>query len=100
MYRTIFSLFVLAAAFAQSGYHQIKKITIGGEGGWDYLIVEGRRVYVSHTNEVDMKTHNAYLAVADLQAPPPVKVPARRADAGTAPGSYLELLAFSNSDVK
>jgi DNA-binding beta-propeller fold protein YncE len=54
VYRTIFSLLVLAAAFAQSGYHQTKKITIGGEGGWDYLIAEGGRVYVSHTNEVDV----------------------------------------------
>ena len=54
MYRTILSLFVLAAAFAQSGYHQIKKINIGGEGGWDYLIADAGRVYVSHTNEVDV----------------------------------------------
>ncbi len=54
MYRTVFSVFVLAVAFGQSGYHQIKKITIGGEGGWDYLIADGGRVYVSHTNEVDV----------------------------------------------
>ena len=54
MNRTIISLFVLAAAFAQSGYHEIKKIVIGGEGGWDYLIADGGRVYVSHTNEVDV----------------------------------------------
>jgi DNA-binding beta-propeller fold protein YncE len=51
--RTILALFVLAVAFAQSGYHQLRKINIGGEGGWDYLIADGgRRVYVSHSAEV------------------------------------------------
>jgi hypothetical protein len=54
MLRTLLALFVLAAAFAQSGYHQIKKISIGGEGGWDYLIADaaGGRIYVSHGVEV------------------------------------------------
>ncbi|MBZ5609778.1 MAG: YncE family protein [Acidobacteriia bacterium] len=55
MTRTILALFVLAVAFAQSGYHQIKKINIGGEGGWDYLIADGHgRVFVSHAAEVDV----------------------------------------------
>ncbi len=56
MFRTLLALFVLAAAFAQSGYHQIKKISIGGEGGWDYLIADakGGRVYVSHGTEVEV----------------------------------------------
>lgn len=54
MFRSSLALFVLAAAFAQSGYHQIKKIPIGGQGGWDYLIADGPsgRVYVSHGTEV------------------------------------------------
>ena len=54
MYRATSLLLALAFAFAQSGYHQSKKITIGGEGGWDYLIADNGRVYVSHTNEVDV----------------------------------------------
>jgi DNA-binding beta-propeller fold protein YncE len=56
MLRTLLALFVLTVAFAQSGYHQIKKISIGGEGGWDYLIADatGGRVYVSHGTEVDV----------------------------------------------
>src|SRR5712692_9658417 len=54
MHRAIFAFLVVSVAFAQSGYHQIKKITIGGEGGWDYLVADGGRVYVSHTNEVDV----------------------------------------------
>ncbi len=38
------------------GYHVTKEIQIGGEGGWDYLTVdpEGRRLYVSHTNKVEV----------------------------------------------
>ena len=54
MHRTILALFVLSAAFAGSGYHELKKIAIGGEGGWDYLIADASsaRVYVSHGAEV------------------------------------------------
>ena len=53
MTRIILALLVSSVAFAQSGYHQIKKITIGGEGGWDYLIADGHgRVFVSHGTEV------------------------------------------------
>lgn len=48
-------LFVLVA-FVADGYHRVQKITIGGEGGWDYLIADGSggRVYVSHGTEVDV----------------------------------------------
>lgn len=54
MHRSFALLFTLCLAFAQSGYHQLKKITIGGEGGWDYLIADAGRVYVSHGAEVDV----------------------------------------------
>ncbi|HEY6391553.1 MAG TPA: YncE family protein [Bryobacteraceae bacterium] len=69
MHRTIFALLVASVAFAQSGYHLIKKITIGGEGSWDYLIADGGRVYVSHTNEVaivDAKTGELAGKITDL----------------------------------
>src|SRR3989449_4575302 len=62
--RKIISLTALlaAAAFAvfgaTTGYHVIKQIKIGGEGGWDYLEIDpdARRLYVSlgtHTVVVD-----------------------------------------------
>ncbi len=37
-----------------SGYHLLKKIEVGGEGGWDYLIAdsENHRLYVSHATKV------------------------------------------------
>jgi len=39
-----------------SGYHLIKKIEIGGEGGWDYLIVDSdaKRLYVPRSTRVDV----------------------------------------------
>jgi DNA-binding beta-propeller fold protein YncE len=54
----IVSVFTLAGTniFAQNsgGYHLIKKITIGGEGGWDYLFADGKehRLYISHATKV------------------------------------------------
>ena len=45
-----------AAVAAADGYHLIKTIPVPGDGGWDYLIADdaGRRVYVSHGNQVDV----------------------------------------------
>ncbi len=39
-----------------ANYELVKKTTIGGEGGWDYLLAdaEGGRLYVSHGNQVDV----------------------------------------------
>src|ERR1700733_11407818 len=49
-------LLVFAVAFAQSGYHQIRKISIPGDGFWDYLTTDPAtgRVFVSHDTEVDV----------------------------------------------
>ena len=35
-------------------YHQVKEIAIGGEGGWDYLLVDSaaHRLYVSHATKI------------------------------------------------
>lgn len=39
---------------AEVSYHFLKEIPVGGEGGWDYLTIDakGRRLYVSHGNNV------------------------------------------------
>ncbi len=44
----------LTARAADTSYHFIKEIKVGGEGGWDYLYAdaEGRRLYVSHGTKV------------------------------------------------
>ncbi len=60
---TAISLAVTAPLFAQvATYQLVKKTTIGGEGGWDYLMAdaEGGRLYVSHGTQVevlDLKSH-------------------------------------------
>jgi len=56
MRKTPLFLLVLAVAFAQSGYHQVKKIAIPGDGFWDYLITDPDtgRIFVSPGTEVDV----------------------------------------------
>jgi YVTN family beta-propeller protein len=50
--------FALVTCYGQttspSGYHLLKQIEIGGEGGWDYLFVDssGHRLYISHATKV------------------------------------------------
>ncbi|MGA2193362.1 MAG: YncE family protein, partial [Nitrospirota bacterium] len=51
----LFSLCLCTACYAADpGYHVIKKLQIGGEGGWDYLTVDGaaRRLYISRGTHV------------------------------------------------
>jgi len=42
------------ASKSPSGYHLVKTVHIGGEGGWDYLTVDeaARRLYVTHASRV------------------------------------------------
>lgn len=56
MRKNLLLLVALAVAFSQSGYHLIKKISIPGDGFWDYLNADPAtgRVYVSHGTEVDV----------------------------------------------
>lgn len=51
-----------------SGYHVIKSIPIGGEGGWDYATVdsEARRVYVSHATHVVVLDADSGAVVGDI----------------------------------
>ena len=55
-----------------SGFHLIKKTVVGGEGGWDYLMVDGenRRLYLSHGTQVDVlnvDTHEKIGVIPNLQ---------------------------------
>jgi YVTN family beta-propeller protein len=42
------------ALAAPPGYHILKKIPLGGDGGWDYLTMDsvGRRLYVARANRI------------------------------------------------
>ncbi len=53
-------LILVAAAAPQApktgGYHLLKKHVLGGEGGWDYMALDGRTglLYVTHGNAVEV----------------------------------------------
>jgi len=51
-----------------SGYHVVKTIPIGGQGKWDYDIVdsEARRVYVSHSTHVVVLDADSGATVGDI----------------------------------
>ena len=57
-----------AGAAGASGYHVIKTIPIGGDGGWDYVTVdsEARRVYVSHATHVVVLDADSGAKVGDI----------------------------------
>lgn len=64
-------LCLTASLYAQptANYHIIRKTTIGGEGGWDYLLADadGGRLYVSHGTQVevlDLKSHEKIGVIA------------------------------------
>ena len=51
-----------------SGYHVAKKVVLGGDGGWDYLMVdsEARRVYVSRGTHVMVVNADSGALVGDI----------------------------------
>ena len=55
-------------AAGASGYHVIKTIAVGGEGGWDYVTVDSdaRRVYVSHATHVVVLDADSGAKVGDI----------------------------------
>ena len=54
LFGAAFLLFAAIPSQAQSSYHLLEKIQVGGEGGWDILIADPRnhRLYVSHASHV------------------------------------------------
>ena len=60
------------AVMAQSNYKIAGKIAVGGEGGWDYITVDGTssRIYASHASVavvVDIKTGNVIGSIPDTK---------------------------------
>jgi YVTN family beta-propeller protein len=64
------------AAFAQpsGGYHVTKKISIPGQGSWDYLAVDAaaRRLYVSHGTQVEVIDIDSDTIVGKIEKTPGV----------------------------
>jgi YVTN family beta-propeller protein len=57
-----------------SGYHIIKKVTIPGAPGWDYVTVDdaARRVYVSHATQVEVLNADTFELVGTIPDTPGV----------------------------
>jgi YVTN family beta-propeller protein len=75
-------LFWSAAQYSQpaappapaSGYHLLKKVHLGGEGGWDYLAMDSaaRRLYISRGTHVMVLDADTYQVVGDIPDTPGV----------------------------
>lgn len=67
--------FLAAVAVAAGpGYHVIKTYTLGGEGGWDYLTLDGasRHLYISRATHVIVIDADSGKAVGDIADTPGV----------------------------
>ena len=53
---------------APPSYHLLKSVTLGGEGGWDYLTVDpdARRLYISRGSHVMVVSADTYKVVGDI----------------------------------
>jgi DNA-binding beta-propeller fold protein YncE len=61
-------IFGVSAHASDYGYHVIKRLKVGGEGGWDYLTVDGpaRRLYVSRSTHVMVMDLDSDKVVGDI----------------------------------
>jgi DNA-binding beta-propeller fold protein YncE len=61
-------------AAAPAGYHVMKTYKLGGEGGWDYLLVDSaaRRVYISRSTHVMVVDADTGAIVGDIPNTPGV----------------------------
>ena len=59
---------VAGRALGPSGYQVIKTIPVGGDGFWDYLMVDSdaRRLYISHATHVVVMDTDTYAVVGDI----------------------------------
>ncbi len=65
---------VATAAVAVGKYELVKKVAVPGTGGWDYLTVDaaGRRVFISHSSQVDVLDADAFTVVGTIPNTPGV----------------------------
>ncbi len=64
----------LAVAARPPAYHLMKKLSVGGEGGWDYLAMDpvARRLYVTHSDRVVVMDADSGAKVGEVANTPGV----------------------------
>ena len=69
-----FAAIVTTFALAAVKYDLVKKVAVPGTGGWDYLTVDeaGRRVFISHSTQVDVMDADAYTVIGTIPNTPGV----------------------------
>src|SRR4051794_2160549 len=78
LFACLFTVVPLAQISAQtpksSGYHILKKVKLGGDGGWDYLTVDpqARRLYISRGTHVMVVDADTGALVGDIPDTPGV----------------------------
>jgi len=78
------ALFFSAIAFAAVNYQLLKKVAVPGTGGWDYVTVDdaARRVYISHSTQVDVLDADTFALVGTIPNTPGVHGIAIASEAG------------------
>jgi DNA-binding beta-propeller fold protein YncE len=68
------ALLLVSAAFAAVNYQPLKKVAVPGIGHWDYLTVDAasRRVYISHSTQVDVLDADSFALVGTIPNTPGV----------------------------
>jgi YVTN family beta-propeller protein len=71
---TLVLVFLATAIAADSGYHVLQTWKVGGEGGWDYLKVDGqsRRLYISRATRVLVMDVDSGKSVGEIPDTPGV----------------------------
>src|ERR1700758_112158 len=80
-----FSVVCLASlALAARDYQLLKKVAVPGNGGWDYLTVDeaARRIYISHSTQVDVLDADSFALVGTIPNTPGVHGIAIATEAG------------------
>jgi len=77
-------LFFATIAFAAVNYQLLKKVDVPGIGGWDYVSVDAaaRRVYISHSSQVEVLDADTLALVGTIANTPGVHGIAVAPDAG------------------
>jgi YVTN family beta-propeller protein len=99
------ALLFAAAVFAAVNYQPLKKVSVPGTGGWDYVTVDaaGRRVYVSHSTQVDVLDADSFAVVGTIPNTPGVHGIAIAGDAGRgyiSAGKVDAVIAFDLKTLK